>query len=51
MSDLISREALIKALYKAIEYKIKWTMDSPYQFTSDEILKLIENIPSKKEVK
>jgi len=51
MSDLISREALKNALYKAIEYKIKWTMESPYQFSSDEILKLIEKIPSQKEDK
>lgn len=51
MSELISREEFKKALYKAIEYKIKWTMESPYQFSSDEILKILENIPTRKEDK
>ena len=48
--DLISREALKKALGKAIEHKIKWTLGDIYMFNSDEILNLIDNAPTVEQI-
>ena len=43
---LINANALKKALYAEVNFKMKWTMENMWVFSLDEIERIIDKVPT-----